>query len=103
MIINLELEIYKEEEKTKVFLSHNGSSGCSYPVKDIDQLKEIIHDYIDDAIDEVDYDRRAVEKKYNLEDGELDDVFIREAEKLIGLEDGELDRFIIFDKEEDEE
>jgi len=41
-----------------------------------------------------DYDRRAVEQDYGLEDGELDGVDIREAEQMIGEEDGALDRYI---------
>lgn len=41
------------------------------------------------------YDRRAVEKEYGLEDGELDGVSIRDAEKITGEEDGALDRFLI--------
>lgn len=41
------------------------------------------------------YDRRAVEQEYDLEDGELDGVSIRDAEDMIGTEEGELDRFII--------
>lgn len=41
-----------------------------------------------------DYDRRAVEQDYGLEDGELDGVDIREAEQIIGEEDGALDRYI---------
>lgn len=50
------------------------------------------------------YDRRAVEEEYELEDGELDGVDIRTAEKIVGEEDGALDRFIYFDDDgEDEE
>ena len=41
-----------------------------------------------------DYDRRAVEQDYGLEDGELDGVDIREAERMVGEEDGALDRYI---------
>ncbi len=41
-----------------------------------------------------DYDRRAVEKDYNLEDGELDGVDIRDAEEMVGEEEGALDRYI---------
>lgn len=41
------------------------------------------------------YDKRAVEKEYGLEDGELDGTSIRDAEDLIGCEEGELDRFIV--------
>lgn len=43
------------------------------------------------------YDRRAVEREYGLEDGELDGFSIRDAEEMIGCEEGELDRFIFFD------
>lgn len=43
---------------------------------------------------DIKYDRRAVEKEYNLEDGELDGVSIRDAEEMIGEEEGALDRFI---------
>ena len=43
---------------------------------------------------EIIYDRRAVEKEYGLEDGELDGVSIRDAEEMIGEEEGALDRFI---------
>ena len=46
------------------------------------------------------FDRRAVEQEYGLEDGELDGFSIREAEALIGEEEGALDRFIIEDDEE---
>lgn len=45
--------------------------------------------------DEEEYDRRAVEREYDLEDGELDGVSIRDAEELVGEEEGALDRFII--------
>ena len=41
-----------------------------------------------------DYDRRAVEQDYGLEDGELDGVDIHEAERMIGEEEGALDRYI---------
>lgn len=41
-----------------------------------------------------DYDRRAVEQDYGLEDGELDGVDIHEATRMIGEEDGALDRYI---------
>ena len=41
-----------------------------------------------------DYDRRAVEQDYGLEDGELDGVDIHETERMIGEEDGALDRYI---------
>ena len=42
----------------------------------------------------IEYNRRAVERIYGLEDGELDGVDIREAEKIVGEEEGALDRFI---------
>ena len=45
--------------------------------------------------EEIEFDRRAVEKEYELEDGELDDMSIRDAEEWLDLEEGELDRFII--------
>lgn len=56
---------------------------------------------------EIEYDRRAVEAEYGLEEGELDDVSIREAEDIVDEEEGALDRFIIDDEgtgevEEDE-
>lgn len=44
--------------------------------------------------DEIKYDRRAVEHEYDLEDGELDGVSIRDAERIIGEEIGALDRFM---------
>lgn len=49
----------------------------------------------DDGEISPEYDRRAVEQEYDLEDGELDGVSIRNAEGIIGTEEGELDRFII--------
>ena len=48
----------------------------------------------DEYSDDNTYDRRAVEKEYGLEDGELDGWSIRDAEKKIGCEEGELDRFL---------
>lgn len=51
--------------------------------------------------DTVEYNKRAVEREYGLEDGELDSISIRDAEKLIGEEDGALDRFINNDDEDD--
>ncbi len=48
----------------------------------------------------IDYDRRAVEQAYGLEDGELDGVSIRKAEDMIGAEEGELDRFISDDEDD---
>lgn len=49
----------------------------------------------DDGVISPEYDRRAVEQEYDLEDGELDGVSIRNAKGIIGTEEGELDRFII--------
>lgn len=65
-------------------------------------LDEEVDDTVEDEeeVEEVDYDRRAVEKEYELEDGELDGMTIREAETYLDLEDGELDRFVIEEKEE---
>ena len=41
-----------------------------------------------------DYDTRAVEKDYNLQEGYLDDIDIRSAEKIVGEEEGALDRYL---------
>lgn len=66
-------------------------------------LDEEVDDTVEDEeeVKEVDYDRRAVEQEYELEDGELDGMTIREAETYLDLEDGELDRFVIEDKVEE--
>lgn len=52
---------------------------------------------------DIKYDRRAVEKEYGLEDGELDGVSIRDAEAMVGEEEGALDRFIESLKEDIDE
>ncbi len=57
-----------------------------------DPRAEVIE--IEDDWDNDDYDRRAVEQEYGLEDGELDGVDIRDAEEMIGEEEGALDRFV---------
>lgn len=63
-----------------------------------DDLQEILDNYGNN------YNRRAVEEEYGLEDGELDDCRnVRDAEHYLELEDGELDRFIVDEEEEDEE
>ena len=61
-----------------------------------DDLRELTRedDYTEEDIPEETYDRRGVEKDYDLDIGELDGVDIRCAEKIIGCEEGELDRFI---------
>ena len=48
----------------------------------------------------LDYDRRAVEQAYGLEDGELDGVSIRGAEHIVGCEVGELDKYIDYDDDD---
>lgn len=50
---NVEIEMYSDLEwgLNIVHLSNDGSSGCKYPYKDKDELKQCIHDYIDDMID----------------------------------------------------
>lgn len=49
--MNIEIEIYVEDGKTYVYLSHDGSSGCKYKAKDKDDIKKIIADYAADAVD----------------------------------------------------
>lgn len=49
---NVEIELYQDDfGRNIVYLSDNGSSGCKYPYENKEQLKEIIHNYIDDMID----------------------------------------------------
>lgn len=45
-----------------------------------------------------DYDRRAVERDYELEDGQLDGVSIRDAEAVVGEDEGALDRYVNFEE-----
>lgn len=52
-----------------------------------------------DDNDSYNYDRRQVEEDYDLEDGELDDMSIREAEDLVGEETGALDEYLDDDAE----
>lgn len=54
-------------------------------------------DYEEDEYSDVEYDRRAIEERYGLEDGELDGKSIREAEEMCGEEEGGFDRFVIDD------
>lgn len=80
--------------------SYTGES--VYPVAITDKLSDVKKEALEElgieSLEEskidVEYDRRAVEKEYNLEDGELDGVSIRDAEALVGEETGALDRFI---------
>lgn len=53
-----------------------------------------IDDEEEDEYSHVDYDRRAIEKRYGLEDGELDGKTIREAEEMCGEEEGGFDMYI---------
>mgnify|MGYP003292118378 CR=1 FL=1 len=54
-------------------------------------IDDLVDTYADD--EDIEYDRRAVEAEYGLEDGELDGVSIRDAEDILGLEEGELDSY----------
>ena len=54
--------------------------------------------YIGNTPRTLEYDRRAVERDYGLEDGELDGVSIEDAEILAGVESGELDRYLLENK-----
>lgn len=47
--INFEIEVYKENGRNYVFLSHNGSSGCKYEFTDEKQLKEIVGNYVQNS------------------------------------------------------
>ena len=51
----------------------------------------------EDEYSDVEYDRRAIEERYGLEDGELDGKSIREAEEICGEEEGGFDMYIIDD------
>ena len=44
---NIEIEV----KGHKVYLAHDGSSGCEYEFKSKDELKQIIADYVADVID----------------------------------------------------
>ena len=69
-----------------------------FDVDEYERLRDLAFekDEEDEENDEdINYDRRAVEKEYGLEDGELDGVSIRDAEELVGEEEGALDSFII--------
>jgi len=49
---NVEIEIYQDDfGRDVVYISNDGSSGCTYPYDDENMLKEIIHDYIDEMLD----------------------------------------------------
>lgn len=54
--------------------------------------------YIGNTPKTLEYDRRAVERDYGLEDGELDGVSIKDAEIIVGVESGELDRYVNFEE-----
>ena len=52
MYLNVEIEVIEDEDGTKtVFLANDGSSGCEYEFSTPEELKQIINDYIADAVD----------------------------------------------------
>jgi hypothetical protein len=51
MEFNIEIELFEENGKKKVFLSNDGSSGCKFTYKTREELHEIISDYVDDVLD----------------------------------------------------
>ena len=74
------------------------------PKEEVEETEEEtkIEESLEDEEEFNAYDRRAVERDYDLEDGELDGVDIRRAEEMIGEEDGALDRYIFaFQDDED--
>lgn len=51
MFENIEIEVIEEDGEKVVYLAHDGSSGCRYPFKTKDELKQIIADYVADVVD----------------------------------------------------
>ena len=47
--------------------------------------------------------RRLIEKEYDLEDGLLDGMSMKEIYEVVGEEDGALDRFRFVDEDDEEE
>ena len=62
---------------------------------DIEDLDYEIEEDDYSEYDDVEYDRKGVEREFDLDDGELDGLNIREAEEYINEEEGALDRYII--------
>lgn len=44
----IEVELYTEDDKRKVYISNDGSSGVSYEVKDMGDLHQVIGQYLID-------------------------------------------------------
>lgn len=45
MNIQFEIEVYEEDGRKFVYLSHNGSSGCRYEFHGAEDLKQIVGNY----------------------------------------------------------
>lgn len=48
----IELEIYTEDNQTFIYLSDNGSSGCTYEVNSSSDIAQHVKDYIENYIGE---------------------------------------------------
>ena len=49
--IFIELELYKEDDKTYMYVSNDGSSGYKFEIKDFKDIGKCINDYIEDHFD----------------------------------------------------
>lgn len=83
-----------DEEDIEAYLKDSGTEIETYYDYEIDTGDWDIEEDSNDEDDDLEYDRRKVEKQYGLEDGELDGVSIRDAEEMVGEEEGALDKFL---------
>ena len=49
--IFIELELYKEDDKTYAYVSNDGSSGYKFEIEDFKDIGKCINDYIEDHFD----------------------------------------------------
>lgn len=53
-VSNIEIELFRDTNGSRwVFMSNDGSSGVKYPFDDLDDLKEIVSEYIEDLAKEI--------------------------------------------------
>jgi len=106
-----EFEIYSKNNKKMVYLSNDGSSGCRYPFKTKEDLKQIVSDYIDDNYDEdYNYSReyelidldilKRIAKDYGVSVDTITGLSLRDIEKELGEEEGALDRYLLDEEDE---
>ena len=51
MVYTVSFEVYEEFGQKWVYIAHDGASGAKYVYNDKDELKDILHDYIDELVD----------------------------------------------------